>query len=403
VTLVSIRWFLGLQAAGGILLLGATVLALLAANLPGLEALYQAFLELPIEIKLGALELKKNVLLVINDGLMAVFFLLVGLEIKREMLEGELASVRRVALPGFAALGGILAPAGIYAAINWSDAAALRGWAIPAATDIAFSLAMLSLLGTRVPLSMKVFLTALAVLDDLAAIVIIAIFYTENLAVGALYAALGGVAALIVLNRAGVKALTPYMLVGLLMWVCVLKSGVHATLAGVALGLAIPMRGRGGDDHSPLRTLEHALHPWVAYLILPLFAFGNAGISFSGVSASALTGPVTLGIAGGLVVGKAFGVYLFARAICALGGASLPTGTSWASMFGVSLLTGIGFTMSLFIGMLAFEGLAAEFAVATRIGVLGGSFVAAVLGLIVLHLTLPAASAAPASAAPPDH
>ncbi len=390
----AIRRFLELQAAGGILLLAASGVALLFANIPGLGDWYQYFLNVPIEIKLGGLELNKNVLLVINDGLMAIFFLLVGLEIKREALEGELASPSRLALPAIAALGGVALPGAIYAWMTWGDPVAVKGWAIPAATDIAFSLGVLSLLGNRVPLSLKVFLTTVAVVDDLAAIVIIAILYTSQLSLTSLLLGIGGLAILVILNRLRVKHLGAYLLVGAIMWVCVLKSGVHATLAGVALGLAIPLKVKNDRGESLLRHLEHILHPWVAFLILPLFAFANAGVSFKGVSSEALFGPITLGIAGGLCLGKPLGVFGGSVLIVWTGLAKLPKNVTWSMMAGVGFLAGIGFTMSLFIGMLAFEGEGGHYAVATRVGVFGASILSAIAGYLVLRMILPRSVAA---------
>lgn len=388
----AIRRFLQLQAAGGILLLAASTLALLFANIPGLEGWYQYLLDLPIEIKLGALELNKNVLLIINDGLMAVFFLLVGLEIKREALEGELASPGRVALPAFAALGGVALPGAIYAWMTLGDPVATKGWAIPAATDIAFSLGVLSLLGSRVPLSLKVFLTTVAVVDDLAAIVIIAVLYTNQLSLTALMLGLGGLVILLILNRLKVKHLGAYFLVGTIMWICVLKSGVHATLAGVALGFAIPLKTKNDHGESLLRHLEHMLHPWVAFVILPLFAFANAGVSFKGVSSEILLGSITLGIAGGLCLGKPVGVFACSVLIVKTGLAKLPDGVTWSMIAGVGFLAGIGFTMSLFIGMLAFEGQGNEYGVATRAGVFGASIISAIAGYLMLRLILPRSS-----------
>ncbi len=389
----AIRKFLELQAAGGILLLGASVAALLFANIPGLAGWYQYFLDVPIEIKLGGLDLNKNVLLVINDGLMAIFFLLVGLEIKREVLEGELASPSRLALPALAALGGVAFPGAIYAWMTWGDPVAVKGWAIPAATDIAFSLGVLSLLGNRVPLSLKVFLTTVAVVDDLAAIVIIAMLYTSQLSLTALLFGIGGLVILVILNRLRVKHLGAYFLVGAIMWICVLKSGVHATLAGVALGLAIPLKVKNDHGESLLRHLEHILHPWVAFMILPLFAFANAGVSFKGVSSDALFGPITLGIAGGLCLGKPLGVFGCSALIVWAGAAKLPKGVTWPMMFAVGLLAGIGFTMSLFIGMLAFEGEGSQYGVATRIGVFGASIISAIAGFLMLRMILPRSGA----------
>jgi NhaA family Na+:H+ antiporter len=384
----AIRRFLELQAAGGILLLAASGVALLVANIPGLAGWYQYFLDVPIEIKLGGLELNKNVLLVINDGLMAIFFLLVGLEIKREALEGELASPGRLALPAFAALGGVALPGAIYAWMTWGDPVATKGWAIPAATDIAFSLGVLSLLGTRVPLSLKVFLTTVAVVDDLAAIVIIALLYTSQLSLTALLFGIGGLVILVILNRLRVKHLGAYFLVGAIMWICVLKSGVHATLAGVALGLAIPLKVQNDRGESLLRHLEHMLHPWVAFVILPLFAFANAGVSFKGVSSEVLFGPITLGITAGLCLGKPVGVFACSVLIVRTGLARLPKGVTWSMIAGVGLLAGIGFTMSLFIGMLAFEGQGVQHGVATRTGVFGASIISAIAGFLVLRMIL---------------
>jgi NhaA family Na+:H+ antiporter len=390
----AVHRFLELQAAGGILLLAASGVALLFANIPGLAGWYQYFLNVPIEIKLGGLELNKNVLLVINDGLMAIFFLLVGLVIKREALEGELASPGRLALPALAALGGVALPGAIYAWTTWGDPVAVKGWPIPAATDIAFSLGVLSLLGNRVPLSLIVFLTTLAVVDDVAAIAIIAILYTSQLSLTALLLGIGGLVMLAALNRLRVKHLGAYFLVGAIMWICVLKSGVHATLAGVALGLAIPLRVQNDRGESLLRHLEHILHPWVAFMILPLFAFANAGVSFKGVSSETLFGPITLGIAGGLCLGKPLGVFACSAIIVWTGAARLPNGVTWPMMFAVGLLAGIGFTMSLFIGMLAFEGQGSQYAVATRAGVFGASVISAVAGYLVLRMILPRSTAA---------
>jgi len=386
--LVAIREFLALEAAGGILLALAAAAAMALANSP-LERWYGAFLGTPVEVRAGAFEIAKPLLLWINDGLMAVFFFLVGLELKREVQEGELSRPSQIALPAVAAAGGMAAPAAIYAALNWGNPVTLPGWAIPAATDIAFALGVLSLLGARVPASLKVFLLTLAILDDLGAIVIIALFYTANLAPPSLGVAAAALAALAGLNRAGVQRIAPYLLVGLVLWASVLKSGVHATLAGAALALFIPPR--------QARRLEHDLHPPVAYGILPLFAFANAGVSLQGVSLASLLEPVPLGIAAGLVLGKLAGVFAASFAMIRLGGASLPEGAGWGGLFGVSLLCGIGFTMSLFIAGLAFEGADAAYMAQARLGILLGSLASAAAGYALLRVVLPARGSASAS------
>src|SRR5512135_376911 len=386
-----IEEFFRLEAAGGIVLVAAAALALAVANSPGF-ALYRALLGLEVGVHVGSFALDKPLLLWVNDALMAVFFLLVGLEIKREVLAGELASLRRAALPGIAAAGGVLGPALVYAAVNWGDAVALRGWAIPAATDIAFSIGVLALLGSRVPATLKVFLLALAIIDDLAAIVIIALFYTADLSLLSLGLAAAAVVALAALNLAGVRSLAPYVLVGIALWVFVLKSGVHATLAGVALGFAIPLRGAAGEGDPPLRRMEHTLHPWVTYGILPVFAFANAGVPLAGLTPAGLLEPVSLGISLGLIFGKQAGVMVASWLAVRLRLGSLPEGASWLQFYGVALLTGIGFTMSLFIGTLAFD--LPQYHVALRIGVLGGSLVCALAGYLVLRaafLVTPAA------------
>ncbi|MEO1320045.1 MAG: Na+/H+ antiporter NhaA [Pseudomonadota bacterium] len=382
----ALQQFIKLESSAGILLIGATALALVVSNSPA-ASLYAAFLEVPLVVALGDLAIDKPLLLWINDGLMAVFFLLIGLEVKREILDGELSSPEQIALPGVAAVGGFLLPALIYAAINYNDPAAIEGWAIPAATDIAFALGILKLLGDRVPLGLKVFLTSVAIFDDIGAIIVIAAFYTSNLSVAALVLGTLGIIGLFVLNRMGVHKLGPYMLVGLFAWACVLKSGVHATLAGFAVGMAIPMHAT--DEHgealpSPLRHLEHVLHPWIAYAIMPIFAFANAGISFAGVELNVLWNPVTLGIVLGLFVGKQVGVFGMAWAMIKLGLARLPDGVDWRQLYGAALLSGVGFTMSLFIGSLAFEQGNFEHTVATRVGVITGSLLSAFVGYYVL-------------------
>ena len=381
-----IRQFLRLESIGGILLMLAAVLALILDNSPA-SWLYDQLLDLMLEIRIGDFAISKPLVLWINDGLMAIFFLLIGLELKREVLDGELSSPRKALLPAFGALGGILAPAAIYFAFNRGDAVALSGWAIPTATDIAFALGILMLLGSRVPLSIKILLTAIAIVDDLAAIVIIAVFYTSDLALGSLCVALACCVALLILNRSGVRSFAPYIIVGNILWVSVLKSGVHATLAGVALAMAIPMRSADGiRENSPLRRMEHGLHPWVAFGVLPLFAFANAGVSLGGLGAEALASSVTLGIAFGLLIGKPVGVLAMIWLPIRLGWADRPEGANWLHLLGVALLAGVGFTMSFFIGGLAFPG--AGMMDRVRVGVLGGSLLAGTLGYLLLRLAV---------------
>jgi NhaA family Na+:H+ antiporter len=362
--------------AAGIALLTATLAALVVANSPMAD-----FYDRALNAYAGPLSIAHW----INDALMAVFFLLVGLELKRELLEGELSTWEQRILPGIAATGGVILPALIFAALNWNDAQALRGWAIPAATDIAFALGVLSLLGPRVPLALKVFLTTIAVLDDLAAIVIIALFYTAELSLIMLGGAFAALAALVALNRSGVGALWPYMLVGIALWAFVLKSGVHATLAGVALALTIPFAA-GQARPSPVLHLEHMLQPWVAFLILPVFAFANAGVSLEGMSPARLSDPLTLGIAAGLFFGKQIGVFGAVWLAEKAGFAQRPGNAPWMQVYGVALLCGVGFTMSLFIGLLAFSG-SAELRDAAKVGVLAGSLVSAMLGYAVLRFS----------------
>ena len=384
----TLRAFVAHESAGGVLLALAAVAALALANSP-LAFLYDAFLDTPVEVRAGTLHIAKPLLLWINDGLMALFFFLVGLEIKREVIEGELSEVRQVMLPAFAAVGGMAVPAAIYAAINVGDPVALAGWAIPAATDIAFALGVLSLLGKRVPVGLKMFLLTLAILDDLGAIVIIALFYAGDLAPASLAVAAAALVALFTLNRFNVTRLAPYLFVGLVLWVSVLKSGVHATLAGVALAFFIPLWSNGDGSQSLLRRLEQDLRPLVVFAILPLFAFANAGVSLHGVGLATLIAPVPLGIAAGLLVGKTIGVFAASWLVVQFGFARLPEGADWRAMFGVAVLCGIGFTMSLFIAGLAFEGAGSEYVVQTRLGVLLGSLAAAVIGLTILRAVLP--------------
>ena len=368
------------EAAAGLILLAAAVLALVVANSP-LRDSYEHLLAMPLSIGKTPIVLSKPLLLWINDGLMAVFFFLVGLEIKRELLRGALSSRKTALLPLIAAFGGMIVPAMIYSAINWDNDVALRGWAIPAATDIAFVVSVLAVLGSRVPQSLKIFLLALAIIDDLGAILIIAFFYTSDLSLSALALAFSGGAVLAFFNHRGVVRVWPYVLVGAFVWLCVLKSGVHATLAGVATALAIPLTGKKGRE-GPLEGLERRLDPWVSFLILPIFAFANAGISFAGISANELASPIPLGIALGLIIGKPLGIYGFASAAIQSGAGAMPAGATKMQLFGTALLGGIGFTMSLFIGMLAFPDPLAGTDV--KLGVLTGSIVSAAIGYLVL-------------------
>ncbi|WP_428410048.1 Na+/H+ antiporter NhaA [Hyphococcus sp.] len=398
-----LRLFRG-DALVGLILIAAALFAMLASN-GAWSRYYDMFLSTPAAVQIGAFAIEKPLLLWINDGLMAAFFFLVGLEVKREILRGELSSLDKAALPVFAAIGGMAVPALIYAAFNWADPATLRGWAIPAATDIAFALGFLALVSMGAPASLKIFLLAVAIIDDLGAIAIIALFYTADLSVEMLAFATAGVALLAALNLAGVKRASPYIFIGALVWAFVLKSGVHATLAGVVTALMIPMDGKTANDASPLKKLEHGLHPWVIFLVLPLFAFANAGLSLTNFTASALFAPVTIGVALGLCVGKPLGVLGAAAIAVRLGWAKLPKGVNWLHMAGVAALTGIGFTMSLFIGGLAFSD--ATMLNHVRLGVLAGSLVSGLTGCALIFFAgrpLPFAarraqrsSAAPAS------
>jgi NhaA family Na+:H+ antiporter len=370
-----------LEAASGLLLIAAAVLALIINN-SSLSWLYNGLLDTPVVAQVGALKIAKPLLLWINDGLMALFFLLIGLEVKREVLDGQLSKPSQIVLPGAAAIGGMVVPALIYWFLNRDNPAALAGWAIPTATDIAFALGVLALLGKRVPVSLKLFLMTLAIIDDLGAIIIIAIFYSGALSTLSLALAAACIAALIGMNRLGVVKLGPYMIIGLILWVCVLKSGVHATLAGVTLAFCIPLRTKNAEP-SPLLTLEHALHPWVAYGILPLFAFANAGLSLSGVTVESFTHDVPMGIAVGLLLGKTVGVFGLTWLAVKIGIAVLPQGANWGQVLGVAILCGIGFTMSLFVGSLAFVPGASEYAGMDRMGILTGSILAALIGYAV--------------------
>ncbi len=381
--------FLKKESASGILLMSAAFLAIIVANSP-LSNLYAALLDTPVEIRIGALHIAKPLILWINDGLMAIFFFLIGLELKRELLEGELSDPKKIVLPAFAAIGGMVIPALIYASLNWNDPAALKGWAIPAATDIAFALGILAILGKRVPLALKIFLVSLAIMDDMGAIIIIAIFYTSDLSVSSLVVAITAIVILSVFNVAKLKSLTPYLLVGIILWVAVLKSGVHATLAGVVLAFLIPLKTESEDEKSLAKTLEHDLHGSVSFVIIPIFAFANAGVPLAGLSISTLLEPIPLGIILGLFFGKQIGVMLFSFIAVKIGIASLPENVNWKQLYGVAFLCGVGFTMSLFIGSLAFEqgGTEAIF-MNDRLGILVGSIISAVVGYFYLNKVLP--------------
>lgn len=391
-TLHGLTEFLRLEAAGGILLIIAAVLAVISANTP-LEALYDNFRELPVHLRIGDLEIAKPLVLWINDGLMAVFFLLVALELKREALSGQLSTPGQVVLPVVCAIAGVAVPALLFWWVNHGDATAMRGWAVPAATDIAFALGILSLLGSRAPASMKILLSTIAVIDDLVAILIIALFYTSKLSLTALAWAGVAILAMYVLNRRRVMALTPYLLLGAVVWVCVLKSGMHATLAGVVTGLMIPHYDRDNDiddaiEHSPLEHLEHALHPWVAYMILPLFAFVNAGLMLGDLKLSDLADSVPMGIVLGLVVGKPIGIVGAALLMHKTGIARIPDDINGRALVGLGLLCGIGFTMSLFIAGLAYTGYG-DLVGESVLGILLASLIAAISGYLWLRFTLP--------------
>lgn len=380
--------FLRMEAAGGILLMMMAVLAIVIANTP-LYPYYNLFLETPVEIRVGALEIAKPLLLWINDGLMAVFFFLVGLELKREVVDGELSDPQNIVLPAVGAVGGMLVPALIYLFFNRHDPVAINGWAIPAATDIAFALGVLTLLGSRVPVTLKVFLTSIAIFDDIGAIVIIAMFYTSKISLLALVVAAIGTCVLAILNRSGVASRSPYLLVGLIIWVALLKSGVHATLAGVVVALFIPFSDKSDLNYSPLKSLEHDLHSVVAFFVLPVFAFANAGVHLSDLSMDVILHDVPVGVALGLVVGKQVGIFGCCALAIKLGVAQLPKNMNWLALYGVSALCGIGFTMSLFIGSLAFEESGVNLLFDERLGIIVGSVVSGVIGYFVLSKALP--------------
>ena len=387
--LAAMRDFIRLESASGILLLLAAIFALLIANSPLADA-YSSLLDLTVAVQVGMLAIKKPLLLWINDGLMAIFFFLIGLEVKREVMEGELSSPSQIVLPAMGAIGGMLVPALIYAAQNFDDSRALDGWAIPVATDIAFALALLTVFGPRVPTSLKVFLLTLAIFDDLAAIVIIALFYSADLSIDALL--IGALAFVVaaIMNRLGVTRSSAYVLLGIVLWVAMLKSGVHATLAGVLIAFCVPMRNAAG--RSPLKELEHDLHGPVAFIILPVFAFANAGLSLGGMDVNDLAHPVTRGIILGLSLGKPAGILLFVGLAAMLRLARLPGNVTWAQIAGVSFACGIGFTMSLFIASLAFEHGTSDYFNLDRLGILVGSVLSAIAAYLLLHISLPRSS-----------
>ncbi len=381
-----IRKFLRLEAAGGLLLIIAAIVALIMANTP-LQGAYQQFLTIPVSIKISDFGLDKPLILWINDFLMAIFFLVVGLEVKRELLEGSLAGRDKAIFPAIAALGGMIVPALIYLLFNGGNEITQQGWAIPAATDIAFALGVMALLVKRVPTELKVFLLALAIIDDLGVIVIIAFFYTSSVSMIALGLAALCIAILVTMNWRKVENTAAYLVIGLILWVCILKSGVHATLAGVIVGFLIPLRGT--NQTKPSEELEHVLHPWVVYLILPIFAFANSGVQLQGITFDGLLSPLPLGVAAGLVLGKPIGIFLFSWISVKLGFAKLPESINLKQVFAVSVLCGIGFTMSIFITGLAFDGIDEVYSTYSRLGILIGSTVAAVLGYFMLRVVLP--------------
>ncbi|WP_233967767.1 Na+/H+ antiporter NhaA [Pectobacterium polaris] len=386
--ITMIRRFIRLDAAAGVMLMMATVLAIAFANWSVTAAGYQQFLMMPVEMRFGALEINKNLLLWINDGLMAIFFLLIGLEVKRELVEGSLACRQQAMLPLAAAVGGMVFPALLFLLFNANDEVTRAGWAIPAATDIAFAIGVLTLLGKRVPAGLKVFLLALAIIDDLGAILIIALFYTQQIFWPALGGAILAIAALAYMNRQQVGKTSAYLLVGIVLWVCILKCGIHATLAGVIVGFFIPLRTSNGE-FSPATALEHGLQTWVAFLIIPLFAFANAGIVLQGIVLEKLFSPLSLGIAAGLLIGKPLGITLFSWLTIRLGYARLPSGVCFSQIVAVSVLCGIGFTMSIFITLLAFSGGDAELITYAKLGILLASGLAALLGYLALRGVLP--------------
>lgn len=378
--------FLRLESAGGIVLMAAAVVAMICANTP-LQTYYALLLDTPVAVSIGGLAVAKPLLLWINDGLMTIFFFLVGLELKRELLEGELSDVRNIILPGVGAIGGMAIPALIYLIFNNENPLVVQGWAIPSATDIAFALGVLSLLGSRVPVSIKIFLTSLAIFDDIGAIIIIALFYTANISTLALGIVLLCLPVLVLMNRFNVEYKSLYIAVGSVMWVALLKSGVHATLSGVVVAMFIPLR-TADPDVSPLKIMEHDLHALVAFFVLPVFAFANSGIDLTGLTVEQILHPVPVGIALGLFVGKQIGVFGFCWLAIRMGITGLPRGMSWGALYGTAALCGIGFTMSLFIGSLAFEGSDVTRLFDERLGIIIGSLLSGVLGYLILRRSL---------------
>jgi NhaA family Na+:H+ antiporter len=381
---ILVNNFIKNESSSGIILIFVTIFALILRN-SDLSEYYYEFLHIPIHFSVNNLEISKPLYLWINDGLMTLFFLVVGLEIKRELIAGHLSSWAKISLPTFAAIGGMLCPALIYYFFNQGDTNALNGWAIPTATDIAFSLGILSLLGKRVPVSLKIFLMALAIIDDIGAILIIAVFYTSNLSIDALYISLFIIGILFFMNRMGVSTISLYSIVGILLWITVLKSGVHATLAGIILAFAIPLKTKKDDKvNSPVRHLENNLHYWVSFFILPLFAFANAGVDLRDIDFTKMTEGVPLGIMLGLFFGKQFGVFIFTYLAVKLKLAKIPKCTNWTQIYGIAALTGIGFTMSLFIDSLAFMDDTRYF-YTDRLAILIGSLFSGILGYLILR------------------
>ncbi len=384
---VHIKKFFKMESAGGILLMIAAVLALICANTP-LSVYYDMLLSTTVEVRMGDLGIEKPLLLWINDGLMAIFFFLIGLELKRELINGELSDKRNIILPGMGAIGGMLFPALVYVYFNIGDEDAIRGWAIPAATDIAFALGVLSLLGSRVPISLKIFLTSLAIFDDIGAIIIIAAFYTSDISMISLGIAIACIPVLFLLNRYNTESKSMYIFVGFIMWFAMLKSGVHATLAGVLLAMFIPMQSKQNPEYSPLETMEHDLHSVVAFFILPIFAFANSGITLIGLSSEQVLHPVPVGIALGLFIGKQVGIFGLCFLAIKTGLTKMPNGMDFGSLYGASALCGIGFTMSLFIGSLAFEGMDVGTQFDERLGIIMGSLLSGMIGYLILRKTL---------------